>query len=390
MMKVVINAYSARQGGGQTYLRNLLRYLPDDDGWQVEVFAPRSLELPAHPRIHRVHARWPTTNPLLRTLWEKWFLPGFLRRSRADVLFCPGGVVATRLPRGCKVVTMFRNMLPFDARALAAVPWGLQRLRLFLLQRVMLRSMRDADLTIFISDFARRTIEALTPIRHAVTIPHGIAEAFRAGSLNESRPTSLGSEPYLLYVSRFDTYKHHAEVINGYAMLRDDTRAAARLILVGEVDHDNARLCQQLIENLGLADRVVIHGPARYDELPAMYRHAAANIFASSCENCPNILLEAMAAGRPVLSSDVPPMPEFGGEGVLYFNPFEPRSIAQAMERVLTDTTTAEHYGAAALERSRIYDWAASARQTWQSILSCASQTSDDVGRSRVVSPASG
>src|SRR5690606_7211968 len=91
LMKIVINAYSARMGGGQTYLKNLLAHLPVDTDMEVLVFAPASLELRHHPQVRRVTTAWPTTNPLLRTIWEKMWLPAFLRREAADVLFCPGG-----------------------------------------------------------------------------------------------------------------------------------------------------------------------------------------------------------------------------------------------------------------------------------------------------------
>jgi glycosyltransferase involved in cell wall biosynthesis len=374
-MKVVINAYSARQGGGQTYLKNLLAHLPFETPIEVLVFAPSSLALPENPRIRRVRSRWPTTNPVLRTLWEKWRLPAFLRRERADVLFCPGGVVATRVPRGCKVVTMFRNMIPFDPRAMTALPWGLQRLRSILLRRVMLRSMQKADLTIFISDFARETIERLGPIPNPLTIPHGIANIFRTDGQAAPRPASLGDRPYLLYVSKFDTYKHQVEVVRGYAMLSEELRARTNLALVGEVDRSSTLRINALIEELGLGDHVIVHGPAGYDELPAMYLNATANIFASSCENCPNILLEALAAGRPVLSSDVPPMPEFGGDGILYFSPFDPRSISEAMEKVLTNDEAARQCAAAALAQSHSYDWSISAGRTWRAIESLYAQS---------------
>lgn len=371
-MKLVINAYSARQGGGQTYIRNLLEHLPGDGSLEVLVFAPESLRLPEHPNVRRVAAGWPTTNPILRTLWEKWRLPKFLRDEQADVLFCPGGVVATRAPDGCKVVTMFRNMTPFDPRAMSVVSWGLGRLRLVILRRVMLRSMRRADLTIFISEHARRTIEALASIPNPITIPHGIAEAFRADGRNRPLPEWIGSEPYLLYVSKFDTYKHHTEVVRAFALLSEAARARVRLILVGETDHPEAARTENLIAERGLTGRVIMRGAVAYDDLPAIYQNATANIFASSCENCPNILLEALAAGRPVLSSDVPPMPEFGGTAPIYFSPFDPESIARAFEQVLSGADT-DRLGAAAQAQSHQYRWSATAARTWKAIVNVAS-----------------
>lgn len=368
-MKIVVNAYSARQGGGQTYLVNLLNHLPAQDPPEIEVFAPRRLQLPVHPRVRRVHAYWPTENPLMRALWERWVLPRYLKETGADVLFCPGGLVATRVPEGCKVVTMFRNMTPFDPSAMQAMPIGLQWVRLRMLRRLMLTSMRKADLTIFVSQYARKVIEKLAPIHNPVTIPHGIAEMFRAGEHPQPRPPAAGDLPYLLYVSKLDEYKHHHEVVKAYAMLPERLRRAHRLILIGEAEGAPAGRLKALVHELGLVDRVLMLGAIAPHDLPGFYQNALANIFASSCENCPNIMLEALASGRPLLSSDVDPMPEFGGPHIGYFSPFDPHSIEEAMRKVLDDATVATEWARGARQRSGVYSWSKTAHETWCSIL---------------------
>lgn len=371
-MKIVVNAYSARLGGGQTYLRNLLAHLPVRPDLSVLVFAPASLALPEHPQLRRVHAAWPTTNPLARALWERFALPRFLRDEGADVLFCPGGLVGTRVPPRCKVVTMFRNMIPFDADLVARMPWGLQRLRNLILRRVLLRSLAGADLTIFISDHARGLIERLARIPNPVTIPHGIGEAFRSAALELPRPGSAPSGEYLLYVSRFDVYKHHREVVLGFAALPAALRDGLHLVFLGETNLPEAEPVARLVHEHGLQDRVLMPGAIPYAELPAWYRHARAIVFASSCENCPNILLESLGSGRPVLSSDVMPMPEFGGPGLAYFSPFDPASLGGALARVLASPQEAQRVAQAAQERSLRYDWSETARQTWQRVMALA------------------
>lgn len=367
-LKVVINAFSARLGGGQTYLRNLLAYMPERDDLEVLVYAPTELDLPNHPQLRRMVTRWPTTNPLLRALWERLVLPRILQREQADVLFCPGGVVATTPPTGCRVVTMFRNMIPFDPSTCKNIPWGLQRLRNVILKRVMLKSMANADLTIFISDHARGVIEAMARIKNPVTIPHGISRAFQSFDQALERPSFLPEGEYLLYVSRFDVYKHHYEVVSAYARLPDALRRRFGLVLAGEADLPEAVRVRQLIERLDLGERVRLLGSIAYSELPAVYQHAYLVLFASSCENCPNILLEALGSGRPVLSSNVMPMPEFGGDAVAYFSPFDPDDILKTMQKVLTDNDYAQHLAAAAARRSARYDWESTAKATWAHI----------------------
>lgn len=373
-MKVVVNAYSARLGGGQTYLVNLFKHLPDRDDLEALVFAPSSLELPVDSRIKRVQSGWPTTNPLARTFWERFVLPGFLRREGADVLFCPGGVVATPVPPKCKVVTMFRNMIPFDAELVGRMPWGLQRLRNLILKRVLLRSMAIADLTIFISDHARGLIERLARIRNPVTIPHGISEAFRSAGRATPRPAGVPDGKYLLYVSRFDIYKHHREVVDAFATLPAELREGLALVFLGETNMPEAEPVAQLVRELGLEDKVIMPGAVPYASLPAWYQHAQAILFASSCENCPNILLESLGSGRPVLSSNVMPMPEFGGKDLVYFSPLDPQDISRAMLQVLGDNEFAKSVARAAVLRSGRYDWKLTAHETWARILDLARQ----------------
>lgn len=368
-MKIVINAYSARQGGGQTYLVNLLSHLPATDALQIEVFAPARLELPEHPHVRRVHASWPTENPLMRAAWERFVLPRYLKQTSADVLFCPGGLVASTPPEGCKVVTMFRNMIPFDPKAMRALPLGLQWVRSQILKRLMLRSMREADLTIFISEYARQVIEKLARIPHPLTIPHGISEVFRLGEERLPRPPAAGTLPYLLYVSKLDNYKHHHEVVTAFSMLPAHLRHAHRLLLIGEAEGALAQKLHAHIRELGVQRHVHVLGAVPYKDLPAYYQNAKANVFASSCENCPNIMLEALASGRPLLSSNVEPMPEFGGRGIGYFSPFDPRSIAAAMQIVLGNDAVAHEWACAARAQASLYSWSKTAGITWRAIL---------------------
>lgn len=367
-MKIVVNAYSARQGGGQTYLVNLLKHLPDKGAAQVEVFAPASLKLPEHPNIRRVHASWPTENPLMRAAWERLRLPGYLKQTGANVLFCPGGLVTTTPPKDCRVVTMFRNMTPFDPIAMKAVPFGLQWVRLRMLRRLMLKSMQKADLTIFISEYARNTIGNLAYIPHPLTIPHGISDVFRVNGQLLQYPAAAGDLPYFLYVSKLERYKHHHEVVKAFSMLPAHLRVAHRLVLIGDAEGELGQKLHSLIRDLGMEDHVRVLGAVPYSDLPAYYQNAKANIFASSCENCPNIMLEALASGRPLLASDVEPMPEFGGRQIGYFSPFDPSSIEVAMRKVLEDSGIEQSWAEGARKQGSLYSWAKTAQDTWHAI----------------------
>jgi glycosyltransferase involved in cell wall biosynthesis len=360
-----VNAFSAREGGGQTYLKSLLEFLRQDESVEVFVLAPDSLELPERKNIHRIRVRWPVENPATRAIWEKVCLARLARRLEADVLFCPGGIVGSRVPRGCKSVTMFENMIPFDRAQRRRYPFGYTRVRNWLLERIMLRSMEKADQIICHSEFSVKVIEsnAAGLSRKIVVIPHGIGRRFRSEAAR--RPEWLSAESYLLYVSTIDVYKAQVEVVQAYALLKQQRHTVEKLIFVGPERSYYGQKVRNEIVRQGLQNEVLLTGPVPPDQLPALYQNARINIFASECENCPNIMLEALASGRPLLVSNRPPMPEFAGDAAIYFDPSNPQELAEKLRLIIDDPVRLAELSTKARERSQLYDWAKLARTTW-------------------------
>lgn len=375
-MIIVINALSARRGGGQTYVKNLLantHFLKEEH--KIYLLAPSSLKLPDSSVITRIETRWPLNNPFMRSFWEKFIFPLLLKRLKADLLFCPGGVVNTKVPRGCKVATMFRNMTPFDKEQRKRFPYGYMRLRNWILEKVLLQSMCRADLVIFISEYAKRVIEkrASGKIKNSIVIPHGINELFKVNPIDAlSRPNWLPEKEYLLYVSDLDYYKNQMEVINAFALLKKQRPTSEKLILVGHSHNAYAEKVKAEINRLGIEKDVLISGNKKYDDLPSVYFHAKLVIFASSCENCPNILLEAMGIGKPLLVSSVPPMPEFGKESVVYFDPRNPQNLCNKILEVIDKPQVLNQLAEKATNQSQQYNWQDTARKTWEILLSLA------------------
>ncbi len=371
MSVMLIDALSARQGGGQTYLLNLLTRLPPGEPSTIYLLAPKEVgEQVASDRVRLLQPEWPVHNGFVRTVWEKLFLRRHGARLGASVLFFPGGVVTSSAPSGSRRVTMFRNVIPFDPAQRAKYPLGYQRLRNWVLERVMLKSMLDADLVIFLSNYGRSLIEkrAGRAIHGAATIiPHGISPVFREPP-SSARPDWLPDHPYLLYVSSFEPYKAQLEVVRAFARVVQEWKEPLSLVLVGPQNTPYARRVRDEITNLGLGRRIIIPGNKPYGELPAAHHHSLIGIFASEAENCPNALLEAMAAGKPILCSRRPPMPEFGGDAVWYFDPSNVEELSALLLRLLRDADARARLGAAAAQWSQRYDWDHTARATWAAL----------------------
>ena len=371
-MRILLNALSARQGGGQTYVSSLLNFFPVECAAEIFVLAPDTLLLPTQrDNIKRIPVNWPVENCLVRAAWERLCLPRLARQLRADVLFCPGGIIGSRVPKGCKTVTTFQNMLAIDLKGRRQFPLGYIRFRLWVLEKVMLRSMIRSDLVIFISEFGREVVNgrANRPIKNVVVIPHGISNSFRNRlAVGSHRPEWLPRGDYLLYVSTIDFYKAQVEVVRAYARLKSLRATSEKLVLAGPESPDYGLMVRNEIRRNSLDGDVMLVGNIPYEQMPGLYQHALVNIFASECENCPNILLEALAAGRPVFSSNLPPMTELAGDAAVYFDPKSPEELGEKLASVLTDADQMRTLAVAADERSRLYDWSSAARVTWQAI----------------------
>ncbi len=370
---IVISAFSARRGGGKTYLRNLLKFFSDDMDIKVTVLASKDFSLVEEREGLSVNKiAFPVQNHTLRIFWEFFILPFYLRRIKTDVFFCPGGIIPMMGYGPWKTVTMFRNMIPFDIVQRKKWPLGYMRFRNWLLARVMLRSMQNADLVIFISQFAKKVIDNVSHkrIKESIVVPHGVGDEFRFLPDNVSeRPQALPREPYIVYPSIIDVYKSQFEVIQAYSLLHEDGVVLPQLLLVGEVYGKYGADVIELIKNKGLQDKIKIVGAVDYQFMPSLYHHAECVIFASQSENCPNILLEAMASASVILCSDVMPMPEFAGESVIYFNPTDPNSIADSIKKFLSNPSEFERLRELVTLNANTYCWEQTAKQTCHALV---------------------
>lgn len=366
---ILINAFSAKRGGGQTYLINLLKRFKDNESMKVTLMISKDTTLKIeNPNIEKIVINFPVNNPYLRSFWERFFLPSILKKEKVDILFCPGGVVGTKAPAGCKTVTMFRNMIPFDLIQRKKYPIGLDRLRNYILNKVMLNSMEQADLVIFISNFAKKVIEGISNkgIKKAEVIPHGISDDFRLTG-EDSRPVGLPESEYIVYASTVDVYKSQLEIAEAYKILKNKNVNRLPILLVGaEVKGRYSNSVNDKIKEYELEKEVLLVGSFPYSEMPLVYKNASFILFASQSENCPNILLESMASGKAVLCSDMQPMPEFGEAAVKYFDPRSPNDLANKLEEMFTNQNIILELEKLSNNQSLKYNWDKSANKTWE------------------------
>lgn len=193
---------------------------------------------------------------------------------------------------------------------------------------------------IFISEYAKKIIDEEIPNRKgiSVVIPHGLSDEFRTAQRDDiHRLESLPNGDYLLYASVIDVFKAQIEVVQAYNILCGKRHTEEKLLLVGPEYPPYAKLVRKEIRRLGLQDKIIVFGRIAHADMPSVYHHAKAHIFASICENCPNVVLESLGSGRPLFLSNKPPMPELAGNAAVYFDPYKPGDLADLLLRHLDE-----------------------------------------------------
>jgi glycosyltransferase involved in cell wall biosynthesis len=112
---------------------------------------------------------------------------------------------------------------------------------------------------------------------------------------------------------------------------------------------------QSLVDELGLAESISFMPYLTEAELRSLYRKARAVLVPSFAEGFGIPVLEGMATGTPVLTSNVTSLPEVGGPAPLYFDPHEPREIGSAIAAVMSDSSLQQRMAGLGLQRAQIF-----------------------------------
>lgn len=308
------------------------------------------------------------TSLIRRIHWLKRVLPSELIKAGCNILFSPGGT----LPSKCQIptVTMSQNMLPFEpaeARLFGAM--HPMRLKMFLLRMSQGRSFQAADGVIFLSDYARTRLRSTLGLdtQHTALIPHGIEKRFFCAPRPARGMASYSTtKPFrLLYVSILMPYKHQLEVGRAVAELHH-SGISVSIDFVGDLWGNYAKCVEKELRRIDPQQVFLkLLGPVAFERLHTLYAEADAFVFASSCENLPNILIEAMASGLPVLSSNRGPMPEVLGDAGWYFDPYSATSIADTILNAMQDPVSRQQRAMRSYEKAKQYSWSRCAFDTF-------------------------
>ena len=251
------------------------------------------------------------------------------------------------------------NLAPFSIPALSDESF-FKKLKLIILRKTILSSVRRADAVMALSFTAEKVLtEFGVSKKKIIVIPIGVDSfwSIPVDSKDYLQNLSLDS-PFYLYVSHFYSYKNHMRLIEAYNSLPSTIKDNKKLVLVGKFeDISYVGKIKKMIFSYNLEDKVLLIPGLDKDHLKVLYQSAELFIFPSLVENCPNILLEAMAAGAPIVSADIAPMTEYCQGAAVYFNGLDTKSITNAIQELHLDNIKLEKMRILSKKRSESYSW---------------------------------
>jgi len=347
MMTVLINAVSAKSGGAATYVDNLARSLEDVSSSHRYLFYVPSA------RAHSTRPSGPVTmvpteigrQPAWRRLlWDQVVLRRIVRKTRADLLLSSSDFGMWCPP--CRQLLLLRNPLYFSAlyrrHILPKKSWRFQiefALRAWLIRKSVASS--DGVITASQSMLADVQRRIPLPASRAWVNPFGVPlEKFRRPAAAAS--SSPRASCRLLYVSEYSDYKNLTTLLQALLLIRQRGRGDITLTTTAHPDQFleaeivSRRTDRALITHPLVASHVTFTGAVPYQEVPQLYHAADLFVFPSLAESFGHPLVEAMAAGLPIIASDLPVCREICAEGAVYVDPLDPEALARTI-LALTD-----------------------------------------------------
>jgi glycosyltransferase involved in cell wall biosynthesis len=278
---------------------------------------------------------------LTRLLWTQFQLPKIYQHLKSQLIFSP--IPEAPLYTKSRFVVMSHDMIPlrFPQPFSPLTPYHRYYTpQVFKqAQHIICNSQATADDMI---QYYQVPSSKITPIPLACDSSH-------------FRFLNLPTRNYFLYVGRQDPYKNLRRLITAFSVLPN--RNDYELWLVGPTDKRYTPLLETQVQTLGINHLVKFLHYVSYKELPIIINQALALVFPSLWEGFGLPVLEAMACGTPVITSNISSLPEVTGDAAILIDPYDIEEIMAAMTTIIDDSQTRRQLSQQGLKRAGEFSW---------------------------------
>lgn len=238
------------------------------------------------------------------------------------------------------------------------------------MREILPRGLRECDAVICVSNFTRdeaMELFDLEPDRLHV-VPSGVDRDFyrpigESKELEAVRGKRNLPMSFFICVATLEPRKNLEGLLRAMARLREIMPDPPKLVCVGRRGFQATGL-RRMVRDLNLGNEVFFIGYVERREIPILYNLALALVVPSFYEGFGLPVLEAMACGTPVVSSDCPALKETGGAAARYVSPTDADQLAHALKSLSLSATLRVHMRRKGLEHARNFTWRETARKT--------------------------
>ena len=294
--------------------------------------------------------------PLPRQIYNQWFkrigqvsINRWLKK-RPDVVIYPNFVNFPKI-KNTKSIVVIHDLAYLEApqtltkRSLGklekVVPKSFVRPNLHYLEKFVPRALEQATAVVAVSEETRDAIAAQYGLNASdiTVIPNAVDEKFfsrrSAEELQAVRVKYGLPDDFILFLGTIEPRKNIMNLLEGYASLPAKLREQYPLVLAGKKGWNSEGIDQRVQELLEEGNSILTTGFVDDEDLPALLKAANLLLWPSIHEGFGLPILEAMAAGTPVVTSDLAPMNRLGEDAALFVTPDKPVTITSAVRRVL-------------------------------------------------------
>ena len=298
-------------------------------------------------------SNWNISNRVLRMLWTHSLLPLLIIRDRVDIFWSPAHRLPNFLPKSVKQVVTVHDLVWRHA------PETMQPLGRLLDSWLMPYAVRVADRVITVSQWTADDL-----IREAPYSAEKIKVIHEATSLPESKNKAIEADKrYLLFVGTLEPRKNLARLLEAYSQLEKEIRDNYSLKIVGGKGWGKEDI-RAIYNKLNIVENVQVLGYVDDERLDELYRSATLLAMPSLYEGFGFPILEAMARGIPVLTSNTSSMPEVAGDVAVYVDPYSIESITNGLQELLSNQELRTTLTERGYQRARLFSWDRAAQQT--------------------------
>ncbi len=308
-------------------------------------------------------SRLPTQRPVVRIFWEQFIQPLALRRAGVDLLHALAFVAPVAAP--CPFVLTVYDL------SFLRYPEAFRPFNRWYLSRFTAHSVKRARAIMTISESTRQDVINFldAPPDRVQTIYCGVDDKFRP--LPETEIAAFKAarrlpDTFMLYLGTLEPRKNVDGLIRAYAHWRKLDQNAPPLILAGGKGWYYNKIFE-LVKALNLTESIRFPGYISPKELPLWYNAASLFVYPSHFEGFGLPVLEAMACGRPVITSDVSSLPEVAGvdgSAARLIDPTNIEALAEAMAQLMSQPDLRASMSEGGLARSARFSWEKTAKET--------------------------